>query len=162
MLSVLCCLYMCFLLQACVYVHVHVCTHISVTRLLNCQVFKFYFVDKDEVCLFYKAFVLWQLLAKTRWKLFKQEVWAQSFPAGCKTLRGRNPENIPHCPENLRQEEKPFLITFCSFYEAGLGCFSCEFGLNGINHHTEVLFFTIFLCSPSTEVQHIFLVLPHL
>lgn len=78
MLSVLCCLYMWFLVQVCVYictcVYVYAHTHITMTRLLNWQVLKFDFVDKDEVCPFYKGFVLWQLLAKTRWKLFNQEV----------------------------------------------------------------------------------------
>ena len=139
--SVLCCLYMWFLLQVCVYMYVHVCmythTHISMTRLLNCQVLKFDFDNKDEVCLFYKGFVLWQLLAKTRWKLFKQELWAQFFPASCKTVRGQKPE-IFHIALRIYVKKKNlFSSPSPGFMKLTLAAPS----------HVNV---AIFLCSPST------------
>ena len=78
----------CMCIHTCTRVYVY--THISMTRLFNCQVFKLYFVDKDEVWLFYKGFVLWQLLAKTRWKLLKQKVWHSPSQLSVRLSEGKS------------------------------------------------------------------------
>lgn len=97
-----------FLLKVCIHiyigthVYVHTRTHVSMTRLAA----KFLcLILLTKVFLFYEGFVLWELLAQRRWKLFKQEVWAQSFPAGFKTVRGQKPE-ISHIAMRIYVKKK--------------------------------------------------------